>query len=392
MHLVDTTLFFSPTSGGVRRYLTAKHAWLANREHWTHSLLVPGTHTQLERGGISTIAGTKVPGTFNYRLPLTPGLWSSMLEELEPDLIEAGDAFHPAWCAYRVAQRRRIPCVAFFHSHLPRLVAMRCGSYTGNGAAQYLRWVYERFDLVLAPSRAMCDYLRSLGLSRVALQPLGVDASVFLPSRRNEDLRGELGLPADTRLLVYAGRFSEEKNIPLLHQAMALLGPRYHLLLVGGGERRRAASNITVWPYRRDSAELASVLASADALIHAGTAETFGLVVLEAMACGRPVIGIRAGAVPELVDETVGVIAARADSTLLANAVRDLYDRDMDALGEAARARVLAKFTWEKALQLQLAAYATLSENNRSLPEGWATARRLPSGDQQAMPAGPSSS
>jgi alpha-1,6-mannosyltransferase len=392
MHLVDTTLFFSPTSGGVRRYLTAKHAWLANREHWTHSLLVPGTDTQLERGGISTIAGTKVPGTFNYRLPLTPGLWSSMLEQLEPDLIEAGDAFHPAWCAWRVAQRRGIPCVAFFHSHLPRLVAMRCGSFTGSGAAQYLRWVYERFDMVLAPSRAMCDYLRSLGLSRVALQPQGVDASVFHPSRRSGDLRGELGLPAHTRLLVYAGRFSEEKNIPLLHQAMALLGPRYHLLLVGGGERRRAAANITVWPYRRESAELAMVLASADALIHAGTAETFGLVVLEAMACGRPVIGIRAGAVPELVDETVGVIAARADSTLLANAVRDLYDRDVDALGEAARARVLARFTWEKALQLQLAAYAALSENTRSLPEGWATARRLPSGDQQAMPAGPSSS
>jgi alpha-1,6-mannosyltransferase len=374
MHLVDTTLFFSPTSGGVRRYLTAKHAWLGNREQWTHSLLVPGEQTHLERGGISTIAGSKVPGTFNYRLPLTPGLWSSMLEELQPDLIEAGDAFHPAWCAVGVAQRRRIPCVAFFHSHLPRLVAMRCGSIIGKGAAHYLRWIYERFDLVLAPSRAMCDYLRSLGLSRVALQPLGVDAGVFHPSLRNEDLRGELGLDADTRLLVYAGRFSEEKNIPLLHQAMAQLGSRYHLLLVGGGERRRAAANITVWPYRRDSAELASVLASADALIHAGTAETFGLVVLEAMACGRPVVGIR------------------ADAALLANAVRDLYDRDVNELGQAARSRVLARFTWEKALQLQLAAYADLSENTRSLPEGWATARRLPSGDQQVMPAGPSSS
>lgn len=392
MHLVDTTLFFSPTSGGVRRYLTAKHAWLASREQLTHSLLVPGPITQLERGGISTIAGPTVPGTFNYRLPLAPDLWSRMLEALEPDLIEAGDAFHPAWCAVGVAQRRKIPSIAFFHSHLPRLVARRCGSLIGRGAAQYLRWIYERFDLVFAPSRVMCDYLRSLGLSRVALQPLGVDASVFHPSRRREDLRRKLGLPQSTRLLIYAGRFSEEKNIPLLHQALAELGTRYHLLLVGGGEHRRPAANITVLPYQRDSAALATVLASADALIHAGTVETFGLVVLEAMACGRPVVGIHAGAVPELVDDSVGVIAARADSAVLARAVRDLYDRDVNDLGQAARARVLAQFTWEKALQQQLVAYAALTEKIRSLPDGWETARRLPSGDQQAMPAGPSSS
>jgi hypothetical protein len=67
-----------------------------------------------------------------------------------------------------------------------------------------------------------------------------------------------------TRLLVYAGRY-QEKNIPLLPGQWRCWG-RYHLLLVGGGERRRAAANITVWPYRRESAELAMVLASADAL------------------------------------------------------------------------------------------------------------------------------
>ena len=353
----------------------------------------PVSRLTLERGGISTIAGTKVPGTFNYRLPLTPGLWSSMLEELEPDLIEAGDAFHPAWCACRVAQRRRIPCVAFFHSHLPRLVGMRCGSLIGSGAAQYLRWIYERFDLVLAPSRAMCDYLRSLGLSRVALQPLGVDAGVFHPSHRNEDLRSQLGIAGGHAPAGLRRAFLRREEHPAAapgHGASwgrAITCCWWAVASVVG--RPRTSS---VWPYRRDSAELAAVLASADALIHAGTAETFGLVVLEAMACGRPVVGIRAGAVPELVDETVGVIAARADSTLLANAVRDLYDRDVNALGQAARSRVLARFTWEKALQLQLAAYAALSENTRSLPEGWATARHLPSGDQQAMPAGPSSS
>jgi alpha-1,6-mannosyltransferase len=114
MHLVDTTLFFSPTSGGVRRYLTAKHDWLRANTAYRHTILVPGERDQLEPGGISTIAGHHVPGTFNYRLPLSPRHWTAQLAALEPDLIEVGDAFHPAWCAARVAQRRGIPLVAFF--------------------------------------------------------------------------------------------------------------------------------------------------------------------------------------------------------------------------------------------------------------------------------------
>ena len=196
MHLVDTTLFYSPTSGGVRRYLNAKHAWLKGRGTWEHTLLVPGDSSRLERGGVSTIAGIHVPGTFNYRLPLNPLRWSRMLEELEPDLVEAGDAFHPAWCATGLGARRPIPIVAFFHSHLPRLVASRCGPLLGWGARRYLRMIYERFDLVFAPSRVMVEYLRELGLSRVALQVLGVDAGIFSPTRREDGLREDLGLCA----------------------------------------------------------------------------------------------------------------------------------------------------------------------------------------------------
>jgi hypothetical protein len=65
MHLVDTTLFFSPTSGGVKRYLTAKHAWLAAHSSWEHSIVVPGSETQMTRGGVSTLAALTLPGTFN---------------------------------------------------------------------------------------------------------------------------------------------------------------------------------------------------------------------------------------------------------------------------------------------------------------------------------------
>jgi alpha-1,6-mannosyltransferase len=214
---------------------------------------------------------------------------------------------------------------------------------------------------------------------------------VFHPRQRHLRLRQELGLAEGTRLLTFAGRFSAEKNIGVLLQAFEQLGSRYHLLLVGGGESKRVASNITMLPYRRDSAELAAVLASSDALVHAGTAETFGLVVLEAMACGRPVVGVRAAAVAELVNDQVGVAAERADPALMAAAVRDLYDRDIEQLGANARAQVEARYSWDQALQQQLAVYAALSEKRRTLPEGWATASRLPSPDQATVPAGPSS-
>jgi len=358
MHLVDTTLFFSPTSGGVKRYLNAKHDWLHAHTAHRHSMLVPGAATQLVRGGVSTIAGMRLPGTFNYRLPLSMRTWRRMLSALEPDLIEVGDAFHPAWCALSAARVRNVPLIAFFHSNLPRLLGHRFGSAVERASTRYLRSLYARFDLVLAPSRAMCAYLRQCGVARVALQPLGVDPQLFSPVRRTLDIRQRLNLPDDSRLVVYAGRFSEEKNINVLRATMALLGKPYHLLLIGGGRSAQLSHNVTMMPYRRDSIELAQWLASADALVHAGNSETFGLVIVEAMACGRPVVGVRAGSIHELLDEHVGELAEPDDASSMAAAIRRLYERDIEALGAQARTRVLQRYTWSQALTQQLANYA----------------------------------
>ena len=369
MHVVDTTLFFSPTSGGVKRYLTAKHDWLKRHTTHRHTIVVPGEFDRFLPDDITTIAGPRLPGAFNYRLPLSSRAWRETLDALEPDLIEVGDAFHPAWCAAAVARRRNIPLVAFFHSDLARLLGRRFGFGVESVMARYLRAVYSRFDLVLAPSRTMCAYLSRIGVSRTALQPLGVDTGIFSPVRRTLDLRHVLKLPADARLLVYAGRFSHEKNLDVLRGAMALLGKPYHLLLLGGGRSSRPGDNVTVLPYRRDSIELAQWLASADALVHAGTAETFGLVIVEAMACGRPVVGVRAGAVPELIDQRVGELAAPDNSASMAAAIRRLYDRDLAALGAAARHRVLQRFTWSNSLSIQLANYASVLTGGGTLPE-----------------------
>jgi alpha-1,6-mannosyltransferase len=211
----------------------------------------------------------------------------------------------------------------------------------------------------------MCEFLNGIGVTNTLHQPLGVDAEIFHPKRRTSDLRARLGLAAETRLLVYAGRFAGEKNLPVLLQAFARLGSPYHLLMIGGDRESRPTPNVTMLPYRRDSLDLAASLASADALVHAGTKETFGLVLLEAMACGRPVVAARASAIPEFVDESVGMLAEPNNAASMADCIAALYERDLEAIGATARQRVLRRFTWQKAFQTQTTAYASLVGGRR---------------------------
>jgi alpha-1,6-mannosyltransferase len=361
MHVVDATLFFSPTSGGVKRYLLAKHEWMRAHTNWRHSLVVPGEHDACVPDEVSMIAGGRVPGAFNYRLPLNPQRWSRAIDALEPDLIEVGDAFHPAWAASCVAHRRGIPLIGFYHSNFPELAGRRLGNAVRRFIEWYVRLTYERCEQVLAPSRYMCEYLHGIGVHHATFQPLGVDVQTFSPVRPARDLRAELGLPRATRLLVFAGRFSAEKNIPVLVEAFRRLGEPYHLVLIGGEESGRDG-NVTRLPYCRDNRELAGYFSAADAFVHAGVHETFGLVLLEAMACARPVVAMRAGAVPELLDERVGQLAephedpARAAENL-AEAITALYGRDLHALGAAARAHVVRDYSWTRALQGLMARY-----------------------------------
>ncbi len=129
-----------------------------------------------------------------------------------------------------------------------------------------------------------------------------------------------------------------------------------------GGDQSGRDGNVTRIPYCRDNHTLASYIASADAFVHAGMHETFGLVVLEAMACGRPVVAMRAGALPELVDPGAGNLAEPHEdphiaAANLADAITDVFARDLDVLGAAARRHVLANYSWSRALQSLMARY-----------------------------------
>lgn len=359
MHLVDLTMFYAAEGGGVSTYLNAKARWLARHSHVRHTIMSPNVARGGNAPALVRIPSIALPGINGYRMPLSVMATARLLQAAQPDLIEAGDAGHCAWAALRVRERLGVPAVAFYHSDLPRLVENRFGRVIMQGACKYLAHLYRQFDMVLAPSRLMVQQLAAIGVDGALHQPLGIDSSVFRPQRRIDTLRMHLGLPDGARLLVYAGRFTADKKLAVLIDAVRKLGGPYHLLLIGGGAELPRYPQLTFMPFKRDQRQLARLLSSCDVLVHPGDCETFGLIVLEAMACGLPVVATTGGGVAELVDEQTGILAEPNSADRLAGAIEAIYGRDLAELGANAR-RKAEHHDWNQILPQLLHRYGGL--------------------------------
>jgi alpha-1,6-mannosyltransferase len=359
MHLLDVTMLHGPAVGGVSRYLSTKRRWLRDNTRVRHSQLVAGESAGRGQDGEFVLPGIRVAGCGPLRWPLDAPRWISTIDALRPDVIEANDMGSAAWFALIAARKLDVPLLGFAHVDLVRFARERKGPFAERVVVGYTRTFYNRCDVVIAPSEYMRGRLQGWGINRVLVRHLGVDATQFHPRYRSNNLRSRLGLPADTRLLIYVGRFSAEKRIGVLLDAACRLGAPYHLLLVGGGDTPELPRNVTRLPFVTNTGILARLMASADALVHAGDVETFGLVYLEAMACGRPVVAANGGAATEIVDAGSGVLAAPGSAHSLADAIDFLYSRDVDALGANARMRVATRFTLDHSMQRLLALYRT---------------------------------
>ena len=368
-HLIDTTMLFAPRSGGVKRYLLAKRAWFAaQRPGVRHSLVVPGAATRHNGRGMLTVAAARLPFGDGYRCPASAKRWAEHLIALHPDLIEAGDPYAPGAGALEAGERLGVPVVGFCHSDPAALAALHLGEWAEPPVRRRWARLFRRFDCVVAPSRHIADRLRDAGVPEVKVQGLGVDVDLFHPRKADPaGLRRQLDLPARTRLLVFAGRPAREKNIDVLLDAVALLGGDYHLLLIGAGVGARPQANATFMDYQRDPREVARLLASCDAFVHANHQEPFGLVALEAMASGLPMVGVASGGIAELVDAEVGELAYRATPEAMAEAIAGLFERDLSALSTSARVRAETRHGWGATFEGLCGLYADLAAGARPL-------------------------
>jgi alpha-1,6-mannosyltransferase len=381
--ICDVTQFYSPVSGGVKRYISEKRLHVVEQTRDEHHLIIPGSETRYERNGrlhLHTIRSPRLDFfsryPSRYRLILNTKLVLDLLDDIRPDVIESGDPYHLAWSALRAGSQLHAPVFGFYHSHFPEAYLRTALKYGGswvrdavlNYAQDYIVKLYSLFAVTLVPSEHLRQVLHGWGVTNTVTLNLGVDTKAFRPAPRDETLRDRLGLPRDKKVLLYVGRLSSEKNIEMLLAAFETLHARhphtYHLVIVGDGPLRRilpAARHRTgalTWrSYIQDNAKLADYYHAADLFIHPGVCETFGLVVLEAQACGLPCVGVRGSFMDANVMTGLDFWAARNDPAAMADAIERYEQLDLAALGAEASRLVHARFSWDKVFARQWALY-----------------------------------
>jgi alpha-1,6-mannosyltransferase len=193
-----------------------------------------------------------------------------------------------------------------------------------------------------------------------------VDTVTFHPARRDDGLRRALGAREDDVLIVYAGRLDDEKRPDLVLEAFARLPAVLPaaLVIVGDGPMRdriaarmRGLPRTRLLPYEQDRVRFARLLASSDLYASAAAHETFGLSVLEAQACGLPIVGVRAGAMIERVPAGFGALARPGSADDLAAAIARVALNGRREMGRRARSAVEAGYSWERTFERQLATY-----------------------------------
>lgn len=356
-------MLYAPRSGGVRRYLNSKRAWLAaNRPSVHHTLVVPGARDAHDGQGRVSIYAAPLPFGDGYRWPVVKQAWMERLIRQRPNIIEAGDPYTPGLAALRAGDALGVPVVGFCHTDLGALAALHIGEWAEKPVQKRWAAIYGQFDQAVAPSRFIAGRLIEAGVTNAIGLPLGVDVDIFHPGRGDrEGLRRSLGLRPDHRILVFAGRPAREKRLDVLVEAVERLGDPYVLLLIGAGGGAPASDRVVCMDYQRDPQVLAATLAGCDAFVHANDNEPFGLVVLEAMACGLPVIGVASGGVAESVDASVGELAVASEARAMAEAVESVFARGAEELGRAARRRAEERHGWDSVFRALCQIYGGLT-------------------------------
>jgi glycosyltransferase involved in cell wall biosynthesis len=354
MRIALFTDTYAPQVNGVTKTLGRLVDHATERGHEV-ALVTPRINREAARGASLhlQLASLTVPLYPELQLARPLGPWGGrQLRAFSPDVVHVATEFTVGWSGVRWALDQQVPLVTSFHTDFPAYLAGYGLGRLEKPAWRYLRTFHARSSRTFCPSRATLRQLRDNGFDHsLSVWSRGVNAGMFHPNRRSLETRAALAGDAQS-LLVYVGRLAPEKRVDVLLEAFRGLrcerGVDVALAIVGDGPARAeleqlATEGVTFTGFLRGDA-LASAYASADVFAFPSDTETFGNVVLEAMASGLPVVAPSRGGVTDLVEhERTGLLVEPRDPHDFARAVhRLLGDRALRGR-MARRARAISE-------------------------------------------------
>jgi len=243
------------------------------------------------------LPGFRIPG-----YPQLQGGWPAQRVLLDhwrqtrPDLIHVVTEGPLGYSALRAAHRLAIPASTSFHTNFHGYSRHYHLGWLATPIRAYLRHFHNQGIQTLVPTAELAEQLQTLGFRHTQVLARGVDTALFSPHRRDPALRQAWGVTPETPVVLHVGRLAAEKNLELAMTAFAAIRrvqPATRLVLVGDGPLTaglRARHPEFVYCGMRQGADLATHYASADLFLFPSLTETFGNVVLEAMASGLPVV------------------------------------------------------------------------------------------------------
>jgi glycosyltransferase involved in cell wall biosynthesis len=341
MRLLVCTDSYPPQLNGVSVVTALTVSGLAARG-WTCAVVAPAYPAQ---AGTALSADPAVPVTSLPSLPL-PGYrdvrvalpaWRAVrraVRAFAPDVVHCPTEFVVGRLGMAAARQAGVPVVTSYHTDFVRYTARYGIPWMRRPVMAWLARFHGGAALTLTPSEAARADLRALGPQQVALWGRGIDTVAFHPRHRSASLRARLAQGAET-LLLHVGRLAPEKDVGVLLEAFRLLAERcpqgqVRLLVAGDGParaalERQAGAQVTFLGAVDRARDLPALYASCDAFVYASTTETLGLVVLEAMASGVPVVAVPTGGVADhLRDGVNGVAYPAGDAAACAVAMQRL--------------------------------------------------------------------
>ena len=373
MKIAIITETFLPSTDGIVTRLTSCIRYFLKEGHEVRIIAPDLGVYEFEGAQIIGVPASTLPFYRSKKFAMPSRRVKSLLKEYNPDIVHVVNPAFLGLSGIYYARKLKYPLIASYHTNVAKYLDYYKLTPLKGLIWWYFRKLHNKADLNLCTSKTAQDELISRGFLNVHVCKRGVDTDLFKPHRHDANMRDRLsnGQP-EKILLLYVGRLAAEKEIEKIKTVLQESN-QFVLALVGDGPNRQALEKHfegtqTVFTGFLHGEELAKAFASSDVFVFPSTTETLGLVIMEAMASGLPVVAAESGPTCEQIkNHQTGILYNPHDPDDFKMTILQFEDEILRKRLSASAYKEIAEMGWDEPAQQMIDYYYEVAEIGEKL-------------------------